>query len=533
MATFELEVNGQTVAAEYRDADVERVLLPLLDHIARVHAARLREAGRAGRAAGRTVVFIAAPPGAGKSTLVAMLEHLAGEDSVLPRMQAVGMDGFHFPNAYLDSHVTVLPDGTEVSLRAIKGAPETFDVQALVAKVRETRAATEPVCWAAYSRVAHDVVPDAVTVDAPVVLVEGNYLLLDEEPWRALADLADDTVFIDADPAMLRERLVARKVRGGLSRAEAEAFFEQSDGRNVARVRVGSRPAGVRLQIEASGRLRRLDARPAVAFFDIDGTLTWDHEGIPHEQAAPTPVVRAAIERFVAGGNIAVLCTGRPPSSVSPAVLACPFTATIMLAGGYVRYRDVVVREARIPNETLRALVGYFEQARMPALLETVSGRIVLGWPDVPSLFDGESGDIVRLDAAGVRALMDAPEGLAVGKVVVDSSLLDRLEPAMPFIHEHFVISDLGIGAHEMTVPDINKFEGMRAIWKALRADGIEFGTVYGFGDSENDVTMLSAVDVAVVMGNALPAARAHADYVTDPVQEDGVATALEHFGLA
>ena len=103
----------------------------------------------------------------------------------------------------------------------------------------------------------------------------------------------------------------------------------------------------------------------------------------------------------------------------------------------------------------------------------------------------------------------------------------------MSFIREHFVVSDLGIGAHEMTVPDINKFEGMRAIWRALRERGIEFGTVYGFGDSENDVTMLSAVDVAVVMGNALPAARACADYVTDAVQEDGVATALHHFGLA
>ena len=55
---------------------------------------------------------------------------------------------------------------------------------------------------------------------------------------------------------------------------------------------------------------------------------------------------------------------------------------------------------------------------------------------------------------------------------------------------------------------------------------------MYGFGDSENDGSMLSAVDVAVAMGNALPAVRASADYVTDPVWDDGVATALEAFGL-
>lgn len=72
----------------------------------------------------------------------------------------------------------------------------------------------------------------------------------------------------------------------------------------------------------------------------------------------------------------------------------------------------------------------------------------------------------------------------------------------------------------------------MRAVWSALRERGVRIGTVYGFGDSENDGSMLSAVDVAVAMGNALPAVRTSADYVTDPVWDDGVATALEAFGL-
>ena len=168
----------------------------------------------------------------------------------------------------------------------------------------------------------------------------------------------------------------------------------------------------------------------------------------------------------------------------------------------------------------------------MPALLETVSGGIILSWPDVPSLFDADAGGSSRLGIAEVRALLEEPGKLEVGKIVCDSALLDRLAFAQEFIDEYFVVSDLGIGAHELTVPAINKFEGMRAIWRALRDDGIAFGTVYGFGDSENDITMLSAVDTAVVMGNALPAARACADYLTDAVQHDGVATALEHFGF-
>lgn len=530
--TFQLAVDGRSVMATYHTADVERVFLPLLDRLARVHAERCHRAQQGGSAGRRTVVLLAAPPGAGKSTLAATLEYLAAKEPGFPGLQALGMDGFHYPNAYLETHSATLSSGEEVPLRSIKGAPETFDVRALIERVRTIRSACAPVKWPAYSRIMHDVVPDSLIVDAPIVLIEGNYLLLDEEPWRELASLCDFTIFIEADRALLRERLIARKMRGGMAREDAKAFFNASDGKNVARVLEARRPADACLQLDAHGRVRRMGATPAVAFFDIDGTLTWDHDGIPHDQAAPTSRVRRAIERFVDEGNIAVLCTGRPPSSVSPGVLACPFTATIMLAGGYVRYRDKVVREVCIPHDVLCKLVDCFERAHMPALLETVSGGIILSWPDVPSLFDADAGGSSRLGIAEVRALLEEPGKLEVGKVVCDSALLDRLAFAREFIDEYFVVSDLGIGAHELTVPAINKFEGMRAIWRALRDDGIAFGTVYGFGDSENDITMLSAVDTAVVMGNALPAARACADYLTDAVQDDGVATALEHFGF-
>ena len=120
-------------------------------------------------------------------------------------------------------------------------------------------------------------------------------------------------------------------MRGGMSREDAEAFFGASDGKNVARVLEARRPADACLQLDAHGRVRRMGATPAVAFFDIDGTLTWDHDGIPHDQAAPTPRVRRAIERFVNEGNIAVLCTGRPPITVSPALRACPRRADLMM----------------------------------------------------------------------------------------------------------------------------------------------------------------------------------------------------------
>ncbi len=79
------------------------------------------------------------------------------------------------------------------------------------------------------------------------------------------------------------------------------------------------------------------------------------------------------------------------------------------------------------------------------------------------------------------------------------------------------------MGGFELTVPEISKASGMADVLAALGTHG----TVYGFGDSENDVTMLEAADVAVVMDNGVASVRPLADVTAPPVSEDGVATVL------
>ena len=243
---LELEVNGLTYDASFRDCDVEGVFKPLLKGWAELCAA---SPGR------RIVIFLAAPPGTGKTTLALFLERLAARLSDMPRVQALGMDGFHYPNAYLDSHV-VTEGGERKLLRARKGAPFTFDVDALARAITDLRSAS-PKPWPAYSRERHDVVPAAIGITGEIVLVEGNYLLLDEPRWRDLAAMADQTIFLSAREDMLRNRLVGRKVAGGMARADAEAWYEASDGKNVRAVLGARLPADIELKLGA-GRLHRL-----------------------------------------------------------------------------------------------------------------------------------------------------------------------------------------------------------------------------------------------------------------------------------
>ena len=243
--TCAMTVNGLPQRVRYRTDTVEHLFLSLLRHLTELQQ-------RSGR---RCIVFLAAPPATGKTTLAQFLERLSHTEEGLTPVQALGMDGFHYPNAALETYTTVR-GGKEISLKSIKGAPETFDAAALAEKLAAAKVGA--VQFPVYDRRIHDVVPNAVTADAPILLVEGNWLLLDEEPWGGLRPLADYAVRIDAPAAFLRNRLIARKVQGGLSEAEATAFCEASDARNVERFAAHAGAADEIWRMEADGDFVRV-----------------------------------------------------------------------------------------------------------------------------------------------------------------------------------------------------------------------------------------------------------------------------------
>ena len=142
--------------------------------------------------------------------------------------------------------VSVVPRGS---------SPETFDLTKLTEKLAALK--TGDVLWPIYDRNLHDVVEDAVTVTANIVLLEGNWLLSAEPRWQELIALCDDSVFIAAQKEDLRERLVRRKMTGGLCREEAERFFVNSDGKNVDRLMNCRHPAGIELIMDAEGNYRK------------------------------------------------------------------------------------------------------------------------------------------------------------------------------------------------------------------------------------------------------------------------------------
>ena len=151
----------------------------------------------------RFMVAIAGPPGAGKSTLA---EKFAGNlDQLSVSHSIVPMDGFHLDNTLLEL------DGT----RDRKGSSFTFDALGFVHLIKRLVAHDEEVIVPVFDRKQDQAIAGVqrVALSDRIILVEGNYLLIDELPWSTLRELWDFTVFVDPGLPILEQRLIERWIR--------------------------------------------------------------------------------------------------------------------------------------------------------------------------------------------------------------------------------------------------------------------------------------------------------------------------------
>lgn len=172
----------------------------------------------------RFIVAIAGPPGSGKSTLAARLHEVLPEGTSV----VVPMDGFHFDDAVLDRR----------DLRRRKGAPETFDFAGFDALLRRIRAGEPEIAIPVFDRTMELSRAGAAVIgpESKFILVEGNYLLLDEQPWSGLRERFDFTIFVDVPRFELERRLLERWREHGRPDAEARAWVADNDMPNVDRV---------------------------------------------------------------------------------------------------------------------------------------------------------------------------------------------------------------------------------------------------------------------------------------------------------
>lgn len=184
------------------------------------------------RGSTRRIVAIAGPPGSGKSTFADHLNQYLNRERACPA-EILAMDGFHYDDMIL------VPSG----LRSRKGAPDTFDVDGLAVTLQRLGADDgRNVAVPVFDRGIEIARAGAriIAASVRVIIVEGNYLLLDDPNWSALRGHFDLTVMLDVSDAILEDRLSERWRTHGFDAATLKEKLEDNDLPNARLVKAKS-----------------------------------------------------------------------------------------------------------------------------------------------------------------------------------------------------------------------------------------------------------------------------------------------------
>ncbi|KAK7949387.1 uncharacterized protein PG986_010273 [Apiospora aurea] len=195
-------------------------------------------------ARGRILIALAGVPGSGKTTVSsALLASLSESGRSREDVVVVPMDGFHHTKATLAG----FSDPDMAFWR--RGAPFTFDADGLLDLIAALKIGpltgpdSEEHIFAApsFDHAVQDPVVDDIRISSrsKIVIIEGNYTLLDEHPWNKIAELVDERWFVDVPPEVAKERLVLRHLAAGIetSREAAAHRVEENDLPNGALIR--------------------------------------------------------------------------------------------------------------------------------------------------------------------------------------------------------------------------------------------------------------------------------------------------------
>ena len=172
----------------------------------------------------RRILGLTGAPGAGKSTVAEQLVDALGPELAV----LVPMDGFHLANEVL----------IDLGILDRKGAHHTFDdggYARLIASLRAQRT-SDPVVYAPrFRREIEESIGSSIPVppSVPLVVTEGNYLLLESDAWPAARTHIDEVWFLAPDTDVRHERLVRRHEAYGKSPQDAVLWALGSDERNA------------------------------------------------------------------------------------------------------------------------------------------------------------------------------------------------------------------------------------------------------------------------------------------------------------
>ncbi|UJL47797.1 Cof-type HAD-IIB family hydrolase [Virgibacillus sp. NKC19-16] len=252
-----------------------------------------------------------------------------------------------------------------------------------------------------------------------------------------------------------------------------------------------------------------------IVFFDIDGTL------LDHDKKIPLST-KQAIEKLKQNGVYVAIATGRAPFMFEDIRKELGIESFVSFNGQYVVFEGETIYNNPLGQEELAMLYENARERNYPMVfMDEKYMRASEGdHPQITKSMDSLHFDYPEVD----------PDFFKVN-TIYQALLFCEVNQEKPFIQNHGSLEF--VRWHEYSC-DVLPGGGSKAVGvkKLIEASGLHIDDSYSFGDAMNDMEMTSEVGTGVVMGNGAPQLKQIADYITDDVENDGIAKGLRRLGL-
>ncbi|MDY3042328.1 Cof-type HAD-IIB family hydrolase [Streptococcus pluranimalium] len=272
-------------------------------------------------------------------------------------------------------------------------------------------------------------------------------------------------------------------------------------------------------------------------FFDIDGTLLNDNKRV--EKATVL-----AIKNLKEQGILVGVATGRGPGFVQPFMDNLGLDFAVTYNGQYIFTRDKILYQNQLPKSLIYRVIRYAGDKKREISLGTASGLVGSGLIEMGTSTFGQI--VSRLVPKKLTKTVENSFKKIIRRIKPQN--MDYLKTIMREpVFQIVLIATEGEGQKlrdkfpQITITRSSPYSidlishGQSKIKGIERVGDIfdfDLDEVMAFGDSENDMEMLTGVGIGVAMGNGQDELKSIADYTTDSNNRDGISKALAHHGL-
>ncbi|MEO4053683.1 Cof-type HAD-IIB family hydrolase [Solibacillus sp. CAU 1738] len=252
-----------------------------------------------------------------------------------------------------------------------------------------------------------------------------------------------------------------------------------------------------------------------ILFFDVDGTLYNSEKKLPDS-------AREAIMRARANGHEIAIATGRAPFMIQSLLEELDIDTFVTFNGQYVVYKGEVVFTDGISTQQLEEIIDFGAQREHPVVFLNEE-KMIASLPGHASIRDS----LATLHYPYPEIAADFYHDHAVYQTLIfmeqqEESLYKEAFPNIEFVRWHEKCCDmLPKGGSKA-----------RGIEKLIECIGLKMEDTIAFGDGLNDVEMLQAAGIGVVMGNGHTMAKRVADIEAPHVDDDGLYKIMETLQL-